>query len=581
MVMTTRSVATPVGDLDQPALLLEPLLGDRQEWVLKVLVVTWLVALTWFWSWWLQPEHWASPSGMVFNSAMLAWTMGLPGYLLFFALRATRPSPTTAPVPLRVAMVVTKAPSEPWPVVQRTLVAMLAQELAMPFDVWLADERPDAETRRWCEGHGVRVSSRHGVASYHHASWPRRTRSKEGNLAYFYDRYGYDGYDVVVQLDADHVPAPGYLQAMVRPFVDATVGYVSAPSICDANRDRGWTVTARLYKEAALHGIVQAGCNGGYGPVCIGSHYAVRTAAVRSIGGIGPELAEDFSTSFILQSRGWDGVFAIDAEAHGDGPESFTEFMTQELQWSRSLAAVAVRYTGGRWHKLPWRTRIRFAFSLLFYPLFALQMLAGVLFPLIAIATDTPWVKVPLVGFWLHLWPVSLVSTVAMAWLRRQGVLRPHDAKLVSWEVTLFMLTRWWWVLWGTLQGWWVGWRRRDVAFRVTPKGTNDAKLLQIRFVAPTLVWPVLAAAVLALTDVGQTAGYRLLALASMTMYLVAANAVVTLHQRDNRRRRHRRVWPERRSMGAWLAQGGAALLTTMAATVLCAALLAWRAHRG
>jgi cellulose synthase (UDP-forming) len=578
--MATRpALATDVDDSAPAAL--EPLLDDRQERTLKGLVVACVLALTWFWSWWLQPEHWAAAAGMLFNSAMLAWATGLAGYLFFFALRATRPS-TMTPLPaVRVAMVVTKAPSEPWPVVQRTIEAMLAQELAIPFDVWLADEQPSVETRRWCETHRVRVSSRHGLAAYHQASWPRRTRSKEGNLTYFYERHGYDDYDVVVQLDADHVPAPGYLDAMVRPFADPTVGYVAAPSVCDANRELGWTVTARLYKEATLHGVVQAGCNGGYGPVCIGSHYAVRTAAVRSIGGIGPELAEDFSTSFILQSRGWDGVFSIDAEAHGDGPESFTECMTQELQWSRSLATVAVRYTGGRWHKLPWRTRARFAFSLLFYPLFALQMLAGVLFPLVAIATDTPWVDVPLVGFWLHVWPVSLMSAVAVAWLRRQQVLRPVDTKLVSWEVTLFMLTRWWWVLWGTLQGWWAGWRRRDVPFRVTPKGSSDAKLLQVRFVAPTLVWPALIAVVLAVTDAGRTAGYRLLAVGSMLAYLIAANVVVALHLRDNRHRRRANPPATRRPAAAWLAQGGAALIATLAVTGTSVALVAWRARYG
>ena len=42
----------------------------------------------------------------------------------------------------------------------------------------------------------------------------------------------------------------------------------------------------------------------GLAPSCIGSHYAVRTHALKTIGGIGPELAEDFSTSFLLTSAG-------------------------------------------------------------------------------------------------------------------------------------------------------------------------------------------------------------------------------------------------------------------------------------
>jgi cellulose synthase/poly-beta-1,6-N-acetylglucosamine synthase-like glycosyltransferase len=86
---------------------------------------------------------------------------------------------------------------------------MLRQDFPRPYGVWLADEDPDEETRRWCAARGVRVSSRKGVAGYHNPTWPRRARSKEGNLAFFYDRYGYDGYDLVAQLDANLVvPIP-------------------------------------------------------------------------------------------------------------------------------------------------------------------------------------------------------------------------------------------------------------------------------------------------------------------------------------------------------------------------------------
>ena len=136
-------------------------------------------------------------------------------------------------------MVVTKAPSEPFPIVAETLLAMLAQ--TQPHDTWLADEDPSPETLAWCREHGVFVSTRKGRADYHRQTWPRRTRCKEGNLAFFYDHYGYERYDFVAQLDADHVPEPDYLWQMLRPFADPAVGYVSAPSICDRNAAESWS----------------------------------------------------------------------------------------------------------------------------------------------------------------------------------------------------------------------------------------------------------------------------------------------------------------------------------------------------
>ena len=134
--------------------------------------------------------------------------------------------------------------------------------------------------RRWngAQEHGVLVSTRKGRADYHRATWPRRTRCKEGNLAYFYDHYGYERYDFVVQLDADHVPQKDYLRNMLRPFADPAVGYVSAPSICDRNVCRKLVRSgaslcrgkyARLapgrlqwWSGAALHRIALCGSDG-------------------------------------------------------------------------------------------------------------------------------------------------------------------------------------------------------------------------------------------------------------------------------------------------------------------------------
>ncbi|CAN5880310.1 hypothetical protein BH23ACT2_BH23ACT2_23990 [soil metagenome] len=240
---------------------------------------------------------------------------------------------------------------------------MLHQDHQGPYDVWLADEAPQPETLRWCGLHGIRVPSRADEPLYHRRSWPRRTRCKEGNLAYFYDRWGYDLYDVVVQFDADHVPESGYLDIVLRCFADPKVGYVAVPSICDVNADRSWSARGRLYREATLHGPVQAGHNDGLAPTCIGSHYAVRTQALREVGGVGPELAEDFSTSFIMNVCGWRGAFALDAVAHGDGPDTFADAMVQELQWSRSLQVLLMRYCKPLWQDLPARERRQFTFK--------------------------------------------------------------------------------------------------------------------------------------------------------------------------------------------------------------------------
>jgi cellulose synthase/poly-beta-1,6-N-acetylglucosamine synthase-like glycosyltransferase len=515
---------------------LRDLLSGRQRLTLVGLFLVWGLSTLWAVRWWVEPQHWTSTVGMAVNSVPLGIELVvLPIWFYWWLWRMKRPNPALRVPPLRAAMIVTKAPSEPWAVVRTTLEAMLVQDFPYPCDVWLADERVAPETRAWCEQRGVRISSREGVEAYHQPSWPRRTRCKEGNLAYFYDTWGYELYDVVVQLDADHVPQPDYLRRMVTPFVDENVGYVAAPSLCDRNADRSWSARARLYAEAVLHGPMQAGHSGGFAPSCIGSHYAVRTAALRQIGGIGPELAEDFTTTLMLSSHGWQGVFALDAQAHGDGPECLEDCLTQEFQWSRSMMNVLLGINGGYWAGLSLRAKLRLGFCQVWYPLFGVLMLLSVVLPLGAVMTQTPLMKVHLGVFYRHVGPemVALVATVL--WLRSLEVLRPRTAKAVSWEIVLFQLIRWPWALLGCAHA--VGGRiiRREFGFKVTPKGRSGVLPLPTKVVAPYLFLAVISAAPTLLNvDPGAARGYQTLALINAGLYLAASIAIVALHVREH-----------------------------------------------
>ena len=269
-----------------------PIMSTPDRLLIAALSLGWVICLTGFWAWWLQPSHRTSVFGLAINSVVLIYVTVYPVFFVIAANRLRNVRKSVAVPLLRTAFVVTRAPSEPWDVAKRTLTAMLDQDLPLPYDVWICDERPTAEIIDWCAEHGVIMASRHGRDDYHRSTWPRRTKCKEGNLAYFYDHWGYGNYDVVAQLDCDHQPSRSYLSEIVRPFSDPAIGYVSAPSVCDTNAAVSWAARGRLYREATFHGAFQLGHSDGWAPACIGSHYAVRTRALRDIGGIGPELAE-------------------------------------------------------------------------------------------------------------------------------------------------------------------------------------------------------------------------------------------------------------------------------------------------
>ena len=493
-----------------------------------------LGALAYFWIWWLRPEHNIGTFSYVVNVAVVAWQTLLPLYFILILPRARTPAQIPIPPGYRVAMIVTRAPSEPFQIVRKTLLAMLRQ--TYPHDTWLADEDPSDQIVSWCHEHGVLISTRKSRSDYHRATWPRRTKCKEGNLAFFYDHYGYANYDFVVQLDADHVPTEGYLEEMLRGFTDPNVGYVSAPSICDSNAKESWSARGRLYVEGLLHGPLQAGYTGGFAPLCIGSHYAVRTAALKQIGGLGPELAEDHSTTLMMNAHGWRGVHAMNAIAHGRGPQTFADLVTQEFQWSRSLFTILLKYTPLHFRKLPLRLKLQFAFCQSWYPLFSLLMFIMYLLPIAALLTDSNLVAVNYPDFFARMTFLWIILTWMAFWWKNQLWLRPVDVKMPNWEGTLFLFARWPWSLIGTIAAVsdWV--RGSTLEFRVTPKERALAEPLPIRIVAPYALLSLASGLppLLLIGHVKIAIGFYLFAAMNSLLYATVLLLIIIMHRREN-----------------------------------------------
>lgn len=513
----------------------QPLLRGRKRVKYHILAVIWAIAAIWFWAWWLHPDHILPGMRYWVVTFALSWLFILQILLIVVSRRAVVAAVAPPdPGQVRVAMIVTKTPSEPFSLLRITLKAMLAQ--TYPHDTWLADEDPQPETIEWCKAHGVKISSRANQPDYHRKEWPRRTRCKEGNLAYFYDHFGYDQYDFVSQLDADHVPQPTYLYEVMRGFADPEVGYVSAPSICASNAKQSWAARTRLDTEAGFHGIFQCGYAGGLTPMCIGSHYAVRTKALKEVGGLGPELAEDHSTTMILSAGGWKGVHAFDAIAEGEGPATVSDLCTQEFQWSRSLVSLLLFHTPRYFRDLPIRLRWQFMLCQLLYPIIASVMVVFYFVPILAVLFDLRYADVTYPDFFLHLAAPTVAMIAFSVSLKRDGFYRPKTGRVWSWEKALFPALQWPWVLWGCIMA------LRDrifggfVDFRITPKGEAVEAVLPIRIVLPYVLLALgCFIPVIMVGHLRDAAGFYLLTMISGFAYMAVAVLIVVRHIRDNK----------------------------------------------
>ncbi|MBO0728212.1 MAG: glycosyltransferase [Acidimicrobiaceae bacterium] len=518
------------------------MMSSAQRHVYRGLTLLWLIAALVFWGWWLRPSHVTWVPTFVVTTLVVGYTLGLPGYFLFFVGRMRRPNPALVPPPgLRVAFATTFVPgAESLGVLERTVRAMRAQE-GYPCDVWVLDEGDRPEVGALCRRVGVNHFSRKLRERYQQPVWPFKARTKAGNYNAWLDwvRSQRPDYDVLIQMDTDHAPQPGYLVEMLRPFADPAVGYVAAPSISSANRGDSWVASARTATDGPHHGAVQMGYNGGFAPMIFGSHAAFRVCALREIGGFQHTLAEDQHNTVRLAAAGWHGVFNPDAIAIGNGPESFADAMVQEYQWARAVTQLLLEFFLADQRTLPVRLKVAFLFRQTWYPLFAGSQLLSWLVPIVALLTGQPLVSVGYLP-WFALHALSTLSVLLAAiWVRREGWLRPTDVQVVTWRSALLILARWPFWLVAVLEA--VAGRAmgRDFAFRVTPKGGGDRKPLPMRIIGPyaVLVLGPLAAIVWYLGH-GQTTAnsYLYLATASAAMYLLLMSSVAVLNHRENLR---------------------------------------------
>ncbi|WP_372604099.1 glycosyltransferase, partial [Actibacterium sp.] len=273
---------------------------------------------------------------------------------------------------------------------------------------------------------------------------------------------------------------------------------------------------------AAFHGVFQAGYSAALTPMCIGSHYAVRTKALKEAGGLGPELAEDHSTTMLISAAGWRGVHAIDAIAYGLGPDTLADLATQEFQWSRSLLVLLLRHSRRYLAQMPLRLKLLFLLCQTWYLIFAISMSMMYLVPILAVTFDIRIADVTYPAFLGHsLPPVGIMILFAYA-IQSDGFLRPKTAKVLAWEKALFLMMQWPWVLWGCLMAvhnWITG---TFVDFRITPKGAEMNRPLPGKVIVVYAVLAIGAAIpVLLVSDVTEARGFYLLSLFNTFFYSV------------------------------------------------------------
>ncbi|HTW94660.1 MAG TPA: glycosyltransferase, partial [Tepidisphaeraceae bacterium] len=216
-----------------------------------------------------------------------------------------------------VDILTTACPGEPPGMIVRTLKAMAA--IPYPHTNYLCDEGDDPYLKRVCEELGVV-----------HVTRTQKKHAKAGNIN---NALAQATGQIAVVLDPDHEPAPYLLERTLGYFEDPAIGFVQS---VQAYRNQGDSFVARAAAEQSYHfyGPYMMGMHGHGTTQAIGANCVFRRAALDSIGGHAPGLAEDMHTAMRLYSKGWRSIYLPEILTRGLVPSTLAAFYKQQIKWA-------------------------------------------------------------------------------------------------------------------------------------------------------------------------------------------------------------------------------------------------------
>lgn len=453
--------------------------------------------------------------------------------LTTFATKAVDPVPMRPPKDLRVAILTTIVPGkEPWEMVKTTLLRM--KEIVYPggtVTVFLLDEGDNPLIQAECAEIGVQHFSRKGIDEFNRERGFFRRRTKHGNHNAWRAIHEAD-FDIVGQMDPDHIPFQEFLMRTLGYFNDPDVAYVVAPQVY-GNLVDNWIAKGAAVLAYVFHGIIQRGGNGLGAPLLIGTNHLYRTRAWREVGGYADCIIEDHLTAMIvLSSRNsltgqrWKGVYTPDILAVGEGPTTWADFFRQQMRWAYGIWEILLMHTPRRLYKLGFKRGMVFLMLQSFYPSVAVAWVMSNAATVTFVFTE--YVTGKSMIWWTLLWFASVGSSLYLFfWLRKFNLVE-HERReygMVGLGLMLMTIPIYVAAMFQKCLG-------RDLKYGVTAKG-RLASHDSYRNFRTHIGWIIIASSVLIYSFAGGGSSFLMLRLWLLVTIAICAAPLIIHYNRN------------------------------------------------
>ena len=274
---------------------------------------------------WRVGWTWRGADPVLYVVLLVAETVGYVSlcFYVFLAWR-TASAPERPVTTIRTVDVLVPTYDEPTEVLRATLLGCRA--IRHPHTTWLLDDGRRPEMAALARELGARYVTR---TTNEHA--------KAGNINHALPLL--DG-ELVAVLDADHVPLPDFLDAMVGQFDDPDVVLVQAPHEF-YNLDSVQHVEGEVHEQSLFFRVICPAKSRNNSVFWCGSGTVLRREPLLAIGGVQTAtIAEDFHTTIVLHQQGWQTRYVDRTLVLGLAPHDLSAFLLQRSRWARGNLRV-------------------------------------------------------------------------------------------------------------------------------------------------------------------------------------------------------------------------------------------------
>lgn len=234
--------------------------------------------------------------------------------------------------------------------------------------------------------------------------------------------------DLIVILDADHVPTSDFLDRTVpwmlkneKVFLVQTPHFMANPDPVERNYFSAFT---RMPSENDMfYGTIQKGLDYWGSSFFCGSAALMRRKHLDLVGGIsGDSITEDAETALDLHKMGYESVYVDRPMVSGLAPETFDAFIQQRMRWAQGMTQILLLKKPFKAEGLKWYQRVGYMSSIMFW-LFPFARIIFLLMPLAYLV------------FGLQVYHASILEIFAFT--------LPHVVATYMISTMLFGRTRW------------------------------------------------------------------------------------------------------------------------------------------